>query len=84
MASDIEVEDKARDEIRNEYFTLPSSVASASKDSGDDQGHRKTMLCLFFVFGIVHGVRKAGELLAQHFPRRRGDANQLSDEAESD
>lgn len=37
-----------------------------------------------FTTGIVHGVRKAGELLAQHFPRRPGDANQLPDEVESD
>jgi uncharacterized membrane protein len=37
-----------------------------------------------FTTGIVHGVRKAGELLAQHFPRRDGDTNQLSDEVESD
>jgi uncharacterized membrane protein len=37
-----------------------------------------------FTTGIVHGVRKAGELLAQHFPRRQGDTNQLSDEVESD
>lgn len=25
-----------------------------------------------FTPGIVHGIQKAGELLAQHFPRRRG------------
>lgn len=37
-----------------------------------------------FTKGIVHGVQKAGELLAQHFPRRPGDANQLSDEVEID
>ena len=37
-----------------------------------------------FTSGIVHGVRKAGELLAQHFPRRPGDGNQLPDEVESD
>jgi len=37
-----------------------------------------------FTTGIVHGVRKAGELLAQHFPRRQGDTKQLSDEVESD
>ena len=37
-----------------------------------------------FTTGIVHGVRKAGELLAQHFPRKPGDTNQLSDEVESD
>lgn len=37
-----------------------------------------------FTTGIVHGVRKAGELLAQHFPRQSGDTNQLSDDIESD
>ncbi len=37
-----------------------------------------------FTTGIVHGVRKAGELLAQHFPKRPGDSNQLSDEVETD
>ena len=37
-----------------------------------------------FTAGIVHGVRRAGELLAQHFPRRPGDANQLPDEVEGD
>ena len=33
-----------------------------------------------FTQGIVHGIQKAGELLAQHFPRHPGDRNQLSDE----
>lgn len=37
-----------------------------------------------FTTGIVHGVQKAGELLAQHFPRKPGDTNQLPDEVESD
>jgi len=35
-----------------------------------------------FTNGIVHGVRKAGELLAQHFPHRPDDANELPDEVE--
>ncbi|MCU0783356.1 MAG: TPM domain-containing protein [Verrucomicrobia bacterium] len=30
-----------------------------------------------FSQGIIHGVHKAGELLAQHFPHRRGDRNEL-------
>jgi uncharacterized membrane protein len=33
-----------------------------------------------FTRGILHGVHKAGELLAQHFPRRPGDINELPDE----
>jgi uncharacterized membrane protein len=37
-----------------------------------------------FSHGISHGVEKAGELLAAHFPRRAGDRNQLSDEVERD
>jgi uncharacterized membrane protein len=37
-----------------------------------------------FTAGIVHGVRKAGELLAAHFPRRPGDTNELSDQVETD
>jgi uncharacterized membrane protein len=37
-----------------------------------------------FTSGIVHGVRKAGELLAQHFPRRPDDTNELPDDVEAD
>lgn len=37
-----------------------------------------------FTIGIVHGVQKAGELLAKHFPRRPGDTNQLPDAVEHD
>ncbi len=32
-----------------------------------------------FTRGIVHSVREAGELLAQHFPRRQDDRNELPD-----
>jgi uncharacterized membrane protein len=35
-----------------------------------------------FTRGIVHGVRKAGELLAQHFPHRPDDENELPDAVE--
>jgi uncharacterized membrane protein len=34
--------------------------------------------------GVVHAIRKAGDLLAQHFPRHAGDVNQLSDKIERD
>jgi uncharacterized membrane protein len=32
-----------------------------------------------FTAGIVHGVQKAGEILARHFPRRPDDRNELPD-----
>lgn len=35
-----------------------------------------------FTEGIVHGVKRAGELLAEHFPRRPDDANELPDRVE--
>jgi len=37
-----------------------------------------------FTEGIVHVVRKAGELLAEHFPRRPDDRNELPDRVASD
>jgi uncharacterized membrane protein len=37
-----------------------------------------------FSQGIIHGVKKAGKLLAEHFPRRPDDKNELSDEVERD
>jgi uncharacterized membrane protein len=37
-----------------------------------------------FSDGIIHGVKKAGKLLAAHFPRRTDDKNELSDEVERD
>ena len=37
-----------------------------------------------FTTGIVHGLKRAGELLAEHFPRRPEDSNQLSDRVERD
>jgi uncharacterized membrane protein len=37
-----------------------------------------------FTSGIVHGIHRAGALMASHFPRQAGDANQLSDEIEHD
>jgi uncharacterized membrane protein len=37
-----------------------------------------------FTEGILHGVRKAGELLAAHFPPHRDDTNELPDQVEHD
>jgi uncharacterized membrane protein len=37
-----------------------------------------------FSQGIIHGVKKAGKLLAEHFSRRADDQNELSDDVERD
>ena len=37
-----------------------------------------------FTEGILHGVAKIGDLLAEHFPREAGDRNQLPDEVTED
>ncbi|HWW00991.1 MAG TPA: TPM domain-containing protein [Candidatus Acidoferrum sp.] len=37
-----------------------------------------------FTSGIIHGVQKAGELLARHFPHRPDDANELPDDVAHD
>jgi uncharacterized membrane protein len=35
-----------------------------------------------FTGGLVHGIEKAGGLLAAHFPRQPGDRNELADDVE--
>lgn len=37
-----------------------------------------------FTEGIVQGIKRAGDLLAQHFPRRPDDVNELPDRVERD
>jgi len=37
-----------------------------------------------FTLGLIQGIGKAGELLAEHFPRRPDDVNELPDEVEHD
>lgn len=37
-----------------------------------------------FTEGILHGIRRAGKLLAEHFPRHPGDTNQQPDEIAHD
>jgi uncharacterized membrane protein len=37
-----------------------------------------------FTPGIIHGVKRAGELLALHFPRHLGDRNELPDDIAHD
>jgi uncharacterized membrane protein len=37
-----------------------------------------------FTAGIVHAIDRAGELLAEHFPRQPDDTNELPDRVEED
>jgi uncharacterized membrane protein len=37
-----------------------------------------------FTTGIIHGIHKAGELLARHFPRQPDDQNELPDDIAHD
>jgi uncharacterized membrane protein len=37
-----------------------------------------------FTGGLVHGIARAGELLAAHFPRESGDRNELPDDVIED
>jgi uncharacterized membrane protein len=37
-----------------------------------------------FTDGILHGIRRAGQLLAEHFPRHPGDKNQLPNDIAHD
>ncbi len=35
-----------------------------------------------FTAGLIHGIDRAGSLLAEHFPRTSDDRNELPDEIE--
>jgi uncharacterized membrane protein len=49
--------------------------------AGEMTGHFKNSQ---FTEGLLHAISKAGELLAQHFPRRPDDTNELPDAIERD
>ena len=49
--------------------------------AGEMTGHFKNSE---FTSGIVHGIQKAGELLAAYFPPQAGDGNELPDQVEHD
>ncbi len=49
--------------------------------AGEMSGHFKQG---HFNQGLLHAIDKAGKLLAQHFPRRPDDTNELPDEVETD
>ena len=49
--------------------------------AGEMTGHFKKEE---FTSGILHGIHKAGELLAQHFPRKPDDINELPDDIAHD
>ena len=52
-----------------------------NKVAGEMTGHFKKEE---FTAGIVLGIHKAGELLAQHFPRKPDDLNELPDDIAHD
>jgi uncharacterized membrane protein len=37
-----------------------------------------------FTHGIIHGIQRAGALMAKHFPHHSGDRNELSDDIAHD
>jgi uncharacterized membrane protein len=49
--------------------------------AGEMEGHFRSGK---FTEGITHGIEKAGELLARHFPAKPDRENELPDEVETD
>ncbi len=68
VVGDVEVHARCGDEFWNELAAEMSGHFRQSE----------------FTRGLVHGLNKAGELLARHFPRRPDDRNELSDEVAHD
>jgi uncharacterized membrane protein len=68
VIGDVEVHKRCGDQF---WHILTAEMTTYFKDS-------------HFNRGILHAIRKAGDLLAQHFPRRPGDQNELPDEVEHD
>jgi uncharacterized membrane protein len=56
----------------DEFWTEVSQEISTHFRKGD------------FSEGILHGIKRAGKLLAEHFPRHPGDKNQLPDDIAHD
>jgi len=71
----------------HKFAVIGDSAVHAKCGDGFWQEMRDSMAEHFrkseFSQGIVHGIKKAGNLLAQHFPQR-GDGNELPDDVAHD
>ncbi len=69
---------------RERRFAVIGDEAVHAKCGGDFWQETATVLEADFLEGrftegLVKGIRRAGELLARHFPKTRGDRNELPD-----